>query len=122
MNVGQPWRRKGRRFVQVRTAHRPTCARCRSAGCWPGPPTRSTRKARRCATSRRSARRPAAIPARREWDGSELVAFKLHLPSRILDHNVKRLDGTNGAAERGNILTWEQTLEDRRAGKPIDMT
>ena len=55
------------------------------------------------------------------WDGSELVAFKLHLPSRIRLHNVKKLDGANGDAERGNILTWEQTLADRRAGKPIDM-
>ena len=60
-------------------------------------------------------------PGAVNWDGSELVAFKLHLPSRIHDHNVKRLDGTNGTTERGNILTWEQTLADRRAGKPIDM-
>jgi hypothetical protein len=56
------------------------------------------------------------------WDGSEVVAFKLHLPSRILFQNVKRLDtGENGSTERGNILTWEQTLADRRAGKPLDM-
>ncbi len=56
------------------------------------------------------------------WDGSELVAFKLHAPSRILFHNVKRLeDGSNGAPDRGNILTWEQHLSDRRAGVPVDM-
>ena len=60
-------------------------------------------------------------PGAPEWDRSEIVAFKLHLPSRILDHNVKRLDGTNGTIERGNILTWEQTLVDRLAGTPIDM-
>ena len=30
-------------------------------------------------------------------------------------------DGSNGAVERGNILTWEQRLADRRAGTPIDV-
>jgi hypothetical protein len=49
------------------------------------------------------------------------MAFKLHAPSKIRFQNVKKLDGTNGSTERGNILTWEQTLADRRAGKPIDM-
>lgn len=55
------------------------------------------------------------------WTGSEIVAFRLHLPSRIEFHNVKRLDGTNGDVERGNILTWEQTLTDRLAGVPLAM-
>jgi hypothetical protein len=55
------------------------------------------------------------------WDGNELVAFKLHLPSRIRAHNVKLLNGENGTQERGNILTWEQRLTDRRAGKPLVM-
>ena len=39
----------------------------------------------------------------------------------MIHHNVKLLDGTNGTVERGNILTWEQRLEDRLSGKPIDM-
>jgi hypothetical protein len=56
------------------------------------------------------------------WNGSELVAFRLHLPSRIEFHNVKKLDGSNGSEERGNILTWEQRLTDRLAGVPITMT
>jgi hypothetical protein len=56
------------------------------------------------------------------WDGSEIVGFKLHVPSRILFHNVKRLeDGANGSPDRGNILAWEQYLADRRAGKPLPM-
>ena len=62
-------------------------------------------------------RDPGAV----NWDGTELVAFKLHLPSRIHEHNVKLLDGANGTTERGNILTWEQTLVARRAGTPIVM-
>jgi hypothetical protein len=56
------------------------------------------------------------------WDGSERVAFKLHAPSRVTFHNVKRLeDGENGEVGRGNILTWEQRLSDRLAGVPIEM-
>jgi hypothetical protein len=59
-------------------------------------------------------------PGTVNWDGSELVGFKLHAPSRIFFHNVRRLDdGSPGDPDRGNILTWEQTLADRRAGAPL---
>src|SRR3954468_12638024 len=47
------------------------------------------------------------------WNGSELVAFRLHLPSKIRYHNTKRDVG------RGNILAWEQPLADRRSGAPV---
>ena len=63
----------------------------------------------------------AADPGAVNWTGGELIAFKMHLPSRIRWQNVKLLDGTNGTVERGNILTWAQTLADRRAGTPIAM-
>jgi hypothetical protein len=55
------------------------------------------------------------------WDGSELVAFRLHMPSRILVHNVRSMDDEPVDVERGNILTWEQTLKDRRAGKLVHL-
>jgi len=50
------------------------------------------------------------------WDGGEVVAVRVHVPSRILYHNA-------GAAnlKRGNILVWEQTLADRQAGKPLEI-
>jgi hypothetical protein len=48
------------------------------------------------------------------WDGSELVAFRLHLPSRIAYHNAP-----SHRTERGNILEWEQTLADRVRGTPV---
>jgi hypothetical protein len=64
-----------------------------------------------------AAKDPGAV----NWDGSEIIAFKLHAPSKIRYQNVKTLDGANGQTERGNILTWEQTLTDRRAGKPLEM-
>ncbi len=61
-------------------------------------------------------------PGKVNWDGSELVAFRLHLPSRIVWHNVRNLeDDSPGDVDRGNILTWEQTLADRRAGKPMTL-
>ncbi len=48
------------------------------------------------------------------WTGQEMVAFRLHLPARIIWHNAP-----SKSVERGNILTWEQTLADRRAGVPV---
>ncbi|MFL6279561.1 MAG: hypothetical protein ACJ731_05580 [Vicinamibacterales bacterium] len=54
------------------------------------------------------------------WNGSELVAFRFHLPSRILWHNSRDLD-TNQTSDqkRGNILVWEQHLADRLDGMPL---
>jgi len=48
------------------------------------------------------------------WTGKELVAFRLHLPSEIVDHNAGP-----GNPKRGNILVWEQLLADRLHGKPL---
>jgi hypothetical protein len=50
------------------------------------------------------------------WDGSELIAFRLHLPSKIPFHNAPSRE-----IERGNILEWEQTLTDRLQGTAIDI-
>jgi hypothetical protein len=47
------------------------------------------------------------------WTGRELVAFRLHLPSRIRYQNNGR------GVDRGNILVWEQLLEQRRRGVPL---
>jgi hypothetical protein len=46
------------------------------------------------------------------WNGRELVAFRLHLPSKIRYHNT-------GEVGRGNILVWEQPLADRVRGLPL---
>ena len=120
-NVGQPWRRKGRRFVQVRIST---------------PDVRALTQCKLLAWSsyaldrlpdglhyRQTVGAPTALdPGKVNWDGSELVGFKLHLPSRVRDHNVRRLeDNEPGSLERGNILTWEQRLSDRRAGRPVEL-
>jgi hypothetical protein len=49
------------------------------------------------------------------WSGGEIVAFRLHLPSKIAYHNTPRGIG------RGNILTWEQPLAERLRGAPLTL-
>lgn len=49
------------------------------------------------------------------WTGNELIAFRVHLPSRINFHNSPL------GVERGNILVWEQTLRERLSGTPLRM-
>ena len=47
------------------------------------------------------------------WNGRELLAFRLHLPSKI------RYSNNGRPTERGNIVVWEQPLADRLRGTPI---
>ena len=54
-------------------------------------------------------------PGNAGWNGGEIVAFRLHLPSKIRYHNTKRDVG------RGNILVWEQALAERLRGVPIEL-
>jgi hypothetical protein len=126
VTVNRPWTRSGRRFVQVVLEQ--DLVR-RFAGC--GPVSWSAYSFERIATEdgqsevhyRQTVGAPTpGDPGPVNWTGRELVGFKLHLPSRILHHNVRRIeDGEPGQADRGNILTWEQTLTDRRASRPIEM-
>jgi hypothetical protein len=121
-NTTRPWTRSGRRFVQVTVSADdlktlPACA----------PLAWSSYSLAPLGTDglvyeQKVGVAASADPGKVNWSGKELIAFKLHLPSRIRKHNVKLLDGTNGTIERGNILTWEQTLADRRAGKPLALS
>jgi hypothetical protein len=121
-HVSQPWIRHGRRFVQAVL----TVADVRHAGdC--GVLNWSTYAFDQQADGiHYHAVVGAPVPggsADPQWTGGELVAFKLHLPSKITFHNVRDLEtGLVGAVERGNILTWEERLSDRLAGKPIDIS
>ena len=121
--VSPPWRRAGRRFVQIRMDV---------------PDVRKLSEAAPFAWSRYSLsvenghhvfeQKVGASALKRGtlqnfgWDGSEVVAFRLHLPSRILWHNARDLE-TNQASDtkRGNILAWEQHLTDRLDGAPLDI-
>jgi hypothetical protein len=50
------------------------------------------------------------------WDGNEVVAFRMHIPSVIAFHNAP-----SRRVERGNILEWEQPLSERMKGVPVDV-
>jgi hypothetical protein len=48
------------------------------------------------------------------WDGDELIAVRLHLPSRV-DYN----NSPERTIRRGNIIVWEQPLAERMKGAPL---
>jgi hypothetical protein len=119
--VGQPWRKKNRWFIQVRieTNDVRTLPKCGMLS-WS---SYAYQRDEAGVHYEQTVAVPAAgDPGQVNWDGSELVAFRLYMPSRIVYHNVRRLDRDEpGTVGRGNILTWEQRLTDRRAGKPLHM-
>jgi hypothetical protein len=59
---------------------------------------------------------PGQSPGSAGWDGSELVAVRLHLPSVITWHN-----SPSKKVERGNIVVWEQALAARQKGAPLEV-
>lgn len=50
------------------------------------------------------------------WNGNELVAFRLHIPSVIAYHNAP-----SKKVQRGNILEWEQPLVERLKSVPVQV-
>ena len=50
------------------------------------------------------------------WEGDELIAVRLHLPSVITYQNAP-----SRKVERGNIVVWEQPLAERRKGTPLEI-
>jgi hypothetical protein len=121
--VNPPWRRAGRRFVQIRMIVNDI---------------RKLSEARPFAWSHYELsaqnghhifeQRVGASALRRGtlqsvgWNGSEIVAFRLHLPSRIIWHNSRDVDTNQPTStKRGNILAWEQHLADRLDGAPLDI-
>lgn len=119
--VSRPWRRNGRRFVQIRL-ETPDIRRLSEAApfAWsryelgPAGDEHVYRQ-----TVGKSALKPGTL-TKVGWDGSELVAFRLHLPSRIVDHNSRDVETDEpNDVQRGNIVGWEQHLADRLDGKPV---
>jgi hypothetical protein len=119
--VSRPWKRHGRRYLQVRL--RIDDIRKLSAA----PPFAwSTYELVQQGgeyvfrqTVGASALRPGTLK-NVGWTGGELVAFRLHLPSKILYHNARDLQtNESSGVQRGNILAWEQPLADRLDGRPV---
>ena len=50
------------------------------------------------------------------WNGDELVAVRVHLPSVVTFQNAP-----SRKVERGNIVVWEQSLADRLKGVPLEI-
>ena len=69
----------------------------------------------------RAATTPPGSVAAAGWRGDELIAFRVHLPSRVLFYNARDVRDPSRirTIDRGNIITWEQRLADRLANQPI---
>jgi hypothetical protein len=121
--VSRPWRRDGRRFVQIRMAVS-NVRRLSEA-----PPfawsTYAFRPKDGIHVYTQVVGAPAFKPGELKnygWDGSEIVAFRLHVPSRIRHHTARDLETNEPAQQgRGNILAWEQHLADRLEGEPVNI-
>jgi hypothetical protein len=108
-------RRNGRRFVHVRVdADRLADLQALAPFAWS---TYSMRRRDEVIEFRQIVGAPAAKPVGDVgWTGGELVAFRMHLPSRIPYHNAP-----SGDVRRGNILEWEQPLAERLKGARLDI-
>jgi hypothetical protein len=114
--ISRPWRRKGRRFAQVRLEV-PDIRRLGEAAPFAWARYAFDRRDGVFVYRQELGAPPAAATLPEAgWDGSELVSFRIHVPSKIQFHNAP-----SKQVERGNILTWEQPFTDRLAGVPIAM-
>jgi len=120
-SVPRPWRRRGRDFVQINLAFDDVRKLSQAA------PLSWSRYELSGETGQHVFRQIVGASALKPgtlqnvgWDGSEVVAFRLHLPSRILEHNARDLEKNEPTGiRRGNILEWEQHLSDRLDGRPV---
>jgi hypothetical protein len=120
-SVPRPWRRRGRQFVQINLefddVRKLNQAAPLSWSAYQLGQEAGQHVFRQTVTA--SALKPGALK-NVGWDGSEIVAFRLHLPSRILEHNARDLEKDEPTGiRRGNILEWEQHLADRLDGRPV---
>jgi hypothetical protein len=122
--VSRPWRRDGRTFVQVRvetdditklSAVQPFEWSRYTFESAPGQSEGQTTLTYRQRVTDLEVDRGSVGP-RPNWTGQELVAVRLHLPSKIAFHNAP-----SRRVERGNILSWEQTLGGRLNGDPLEI-
>jgi hypothetical protein len=120
-SVPRPWRRRGREFVQINLefddVRKLNQAPPLSWSTYQLGQENGQHVFRQTVTT--SALKPGSLK-NVGWDGREIVAFRLHLPSRILEHNARDLEKDEPTGiRRGNILAWEQHLADRLDGRPV---
>jgi hypothetical protein len=109
------WRRGGRRFVHVRVDVYDVRRLSEAAPfAWS---SYALARDHDTVTFKQRVEAPSGRPLpEARWTGAELVAFRLHLPSKIQYH-----DAPSRQVERGNILVWEQSLTDRLRGRPVSL-
>jgi hypothetical protein len=120
-SVPRPWKRRGRQFVQVNLEFDDVRRLSEAA------PLSWSRYELTAQNGQHMFRQTVGASALQPgtlknvgWNGGEIVAFRVHLPSRILEHNARDLDKNEPTGiSRGNILAWEQQLADRLDGKPL---
>jgi hypothetical protein len=111
--VSRPWRRDGRRFVQVRIQTDDVRTLGRAAPfAWSTYEFRERAGRFTFVQTVGNVAQSTASPG--SWSGNEIVGVRMHVPSRIEYHNAPSRN-----VERGNILTWEQSLAERLMGKPL---
>ena len=119
--VSRPWRRNGRRYVQIRLSVT-DIRQLSSVAPFSWSQYELAQEGNEYVfrqTVGASAHRPGTLKDF-GWKGRELVAFRLHLPSRIRDHNARDIEEDVPLdVQRGNILAWEQYLTDRLDGQPV---
>jgi hypothetical protein len=119
--VSRPWRRFGRQFVQVRLRV-PDIRKLTQVApfSWS---TYEVGEKEGVVVYRQDMGASALRPGTLQnfgWQGGELIAVRLHLPSKIVYHNARDLETNQPSSiARGNILAWEQALTDRLDGKPL---
>jgi hypothetical protein len=111
------WMRRGRRFVGIHVTVSDVRALSKMAPfAWA---TYDLRQEGEQFVFRHTLSKPATSAAS-GLTGDEIVGFRLHLPARIRFQNSRYLERDESRpAARGNIVTWEQRLRERLAGKPI---
>jgi len=107
------FRRSGRQFVHVRLTV-PDIRRLNDVEPFAWSTYRFEREGDVCVFKQTVGRAAGKDVGNVGWTGRELVAFRLHLPSKIQYHNT-----LPGNLKRGNILVWEQPLVERRKGTPL---
>lgn len=113
----RPWRRNGRRFVGVRVEVDDIRRLSEAA---PFAWSQYALDVRERQVRYRQTVTGGGAATTGSWQGDEIVAFRLHLPSRVRDHNARSIDDNVPLdLERGNILSWEQRLTDRLKGIPV---
>ena len=108
------FRRNGRRFVHLRLQVRSLAALTHIAP-FGWSTYRFERSGNALVFRQLVGRSPRASRVAAGWTGGEVVAFRMHLPSRIVFENA------TSDVKRGNILAWEQPLADRMAGAPLEL-